>query len=84
MKRILSALLVFGLLMSSMAAIHEASSAPMDEWEMQCVIGGEDKLDCEGIAAGTYALCKGLGGGWLACTIVAAGAYLACLGVNAL
>ncbi len=84
MKRIIVFLLFIGLLSSTSYAIIDTSSAPMTEYEMTCTIGGAAPLDCEAIAAGTYALCKGIGGGWLACTFVAAGAYLACVGANAL
>jgi hypothetical protein len=89
MKKIISLLMTVALLLGLTATISHAvvntSSVPMSSHEMTCVVGGEEgKLDCDAIAAGAYALCKGLGGSWLACTVVAAGAYLGCLAANAL
>ncbi|GEM_PF-5136863 len=84
MKRTISLLLMLGFVASISPIAVDPSSTPLNNHDMSCVIGGAEKLDCEAIAAGTYAICVGAGGGWLACTIVAAGAYLACLGANAI
>lgn len=84
MKRIISVLLVFGLVATTLEAVVATSSTPMNKQEMSCVVGGEESLDCEAIAGATYAVCVGAGGGWLKCTIVAVGAYLGCLVANAL
>lgn len=84
MRNIISILLVLGLVVSISQAVVEPLSSPLSKSEMNCTVGAQRELDCEALAAGSYALCAAAGGGWLACTIVAAGAYLGCLAANAI